>query len=230
MIQEKHAGTLKRPIFGKTAFAMKRYILAALMMLAGLAAAAQTYTVTFGKGQVVLEPMDDKAAKVSLEGSTLMRPFVFDFPDDEEALRQQHSFMLGESLLVCPVTEPGVSRWKVYLPEHEAGWYDFVTGERYDGGQYIEIPVTIESIPVFAKGGSIIPLAAELQHSGELQSITADGKINESQITLKVFPGADAAFVLYEDDGVSCAYENGQYRTVTIRWDERRQKLECLSL
>lgn len=171
-----------------------------------------------------------EAAKVSLEGSTLMRPFVFDFPDDEEALRQQHSFMLGESLLVCPVTEPGVSQWKVYLPEHEAGWYDFATGERYEGGQYIEIPVTIESIPVFAKGGSIIPLAAELQHSGELQSITADGKINESQITLKVFPGADAAFVLYEDDGVSCAYENGQYRTVTIRWDERRQKLECLSL
>ena len=89
------------------------------------------------------------AQKVSDEGYTLMRPLVFDFADDEEALKQDCEFMFGPSLLVSPVTEAGVSTWKTYLPENEDGWTDFRTGQWYRGGQYVETAVDLRSIPVF---------------------------------------------------------------------------------
>jgi len=91
------------------------------------------------------------AEKVSDEGYTLMRPLVFDFPDDEEALKQDCEYMFGPSLLVCPVTEAGVSSWKVYLPENEGGWTGFWNGEKYEGGRYVEVPVDLSGIPVFVR-------------------------------------------------------------------------------
>ena len=91
------------------------------------------------------------AKRVSEEGYTLMRPLVFDFPDDAEALRQDCEYMFGPDYLVCPVTEPGVSSWEVYLPENEAGWEDFRDGTRYAGGQTIVCPVSLEMIPVFKR-------------------------------------------------------------------------------
>ena len=91
----------------------------------------------------------DCARKVSEEGYTMMRPLVFDFPDDERALQQDCEYMFGPEYLVCPVTRPGVTSWEVYLPENEAGWEDFRDGTRYAGGQTVECPVTLEMIPVF---------------------------------------------------------------------------------
>lgn len=91
------------------------------------------------------------ARRVSEEGYTMMRPLVFDFSSDEEALKQKTEYMFGPDYLVCPVTEPGVSRWRVYLPVNEGGWQSFDGNERYDGGQYVEVPVTIEAIPVFRR-------------------------------------------------------------------------------
>ena len=91
------------------------------------------------------------AKKVSNEGYTLMRPLVFDFSDDPEALAQGSEYMFGPKYLVCPVLEAGISTWKVYFPKNAGGWEDFQTGKHYDGGQYAEIPVTIESIPVFIR-------------------------------------------------------------------------------
>ena len=91
------------------------------------------------------------ARKVSEEGYTLMRPLVFDFPDDTEALKQDCEYMFGPSLLVHPVTEAGVTSWKTYLPECEGGWTDFWTGEKYVGGQYVETAVDIRTIPVFVR-------------------------------------------------------------------------------
>lgn len=93
----------------------------------------------------------DCAKRVSNEGYTLMRPLVFDFPDDREALRQDCEYMFGPDYLVCPVTQPGVSKWKVYLPENQAGWEDFRDGTHYDGGQYVCVPVNLEMIPVFKR-------------------------------------------------------------------------------
>lgn len=93
------------------------------------------------------------ARRVAEEGYTLMRALVFDFPTDREALRQQTEFMCGPKYLVCPVTAVGVSTWRVYLPENKGGWDDFYTHQHYDGGQYINVPVSISKIPVFERRG-----------------------------------------------------------------------------
>ena len=99
-----------------------------------------------------LEPyILDCAARVSHEGYTLMRPLVFDFPDDPEALRQDSEFMFGPSYLVHPVTEPAVTTWRTYLPETDGGWRDYWTGEMYAGGQYVETAVDLATIPVFVR-------------------------------------------------------------------------------
>ena len=91
------------------------------------------------------------AERVSKEGYTLMRPLVFDFADDEEALSQECEYMFGPELLVSPVTEPGVTTWKTYLPRQQGGWTDIRTGRHYDGGQYVTTAVDKARIPVFKR-------------------------------------------------------------------------------
>ena len=101
-----------------------------------------------------LLPYIEQCAKaVSAKGYTLMRPLVFDFADDQEALRQRYSYMFGPALLVNPVTEPGVTTWRTYLPKSKDGWTDYRTGRHYDGGQYVTTPVTKAYIPVFIRTG-----------------------------------------------------------------------------
>ena len=91
------------------------------------------------------------ATAVAEEGYTLMRPLVFDFADDPEALQQKYEYMFGPSLLVSPVTEPGVTEWRTYLPKSEGGWQDYRTGQHYDGGQTVTTPVDKTHIPVFVR-------------------------------------------------------------------------------
>ena len=91
------------------------------------------------------------ARRVWEEDYTLMRPLVFDFPDDAEALRQDCEFMFGPEYLVCPVTAPKVTAWRVYLPENEGGWEYLRDGSVYEGGRYAEVPVDLENIPVFKR-------------------------------------------------------------------------------
>ena len=108
------------------------------------------------------------ARKVSEENYTMMRPLVFDFPDDKEALKQQTEYMFGPSLLVCPVTEPGIKTMRVYLPEYEEGWVEFDpypeastsrSTSPIAGGQYITVPVFDFQIPVFVKADHTIKLS-----------------------------------------------------------------------
>ena len=101
----------------------------------------------------LLPYIERQAKAVSEQGSTLMRPLVFDFADDSEALQQKYEYMFGPALLVSPVTEPGVTSWRTYLPRHKGGWYDYRTGQHYDGGQYVTTPVTKAHIPVFLRAG-----------------------------------------------------------------------------
>ena len=143
-------------------------------------------------------------AEVSFKGSTLMRPLVFDFADDSEALSQKHEYMFGRSLLVSPVTEPGVTKWKTYLPKSKGGWYDYHTLQHYDGGQTVTTDVDLSYIPVFVRAGSILPL---------------DGD------RVMVFPGADGSFTLYEDDGTTTGYEQGASSTIYFDWEQQRQRL-----
>ena len=100
-----------------------------------------------------LMPYIKRCAKaVSEEGGTLMRPLVFDFANDAEALKQKYEYMFGPSLLISPVTEPGVTKWTTYLPKNVEGWTDYHTGKHYDGGQYVTTAVTKAYIPVFIRG------------------------------------------------------------------------------
>ncbi len=153
-----------------------------------------------------------EASRVTTEGYTLMRPLIFDFPDDTDALKQDNEYMFGQSLLVCPVTEKGVSQWRVYLPENEGGWYDFRTGKKYGNG-WSEVPVIIEDIPVFAKAGSILPLGPVKQHAAEK---------SDTPLTINVYPGADACFNLFEDDGLSV---DGSSSTIPFTWDDSSRTL-----
>ena len=91
------------------------------------------------------------ARRVAKEGYTLMRPLVFDFADDAEALRQTTEYMFGPRYLVCPVTEVGATNLRVYLPQNPGGWDDFNTAQHFDGGQYVTVPLTLDHIPVFVR-------------------------------------------------------------------------------
>lgn len=157
-----------------------------------------------------------QAAAVTFEGGTIMRPFVMDFPSDRRALEQKHEYMFGPSILVAPVTAPGIGEWNVYLPEHKAGWYDFWTGTKTSGGQTVTTAAPIGRIPLYVQAGSIIPLGTEKQYTSEKA---------DSVIELRVYAGADAAFTLYEDDGVSYEYEQGHRAAIPLRWDDRKNTL-----
>jgi alpha-D-xyloside xylohydrolase len=164
------------------------------------------------------------AADVSRHQGSIMRPLVMDFREDPQALGIADQFLFGPSLLVNPVTSPGATHRSVYLPSRRsddsggagAGWYDFWTGKHLEGGETIDAPAPYESIPIYVKGGSILPTGPELQYTGERAA---------DPLTLWVYTGGDAAFELYEDDGVSYAYEKGAFSTIPIRWDEKAATL-----
>ena len=144
------------------------------------------------------------AAAVCAEGRMMMRPLVFDFADDGEALKQTTEYMFGPAMLVCPVTAPDTGTWRVYLPQTTGGWTEWHTGSHYEGGRYATVPVDGATVPVFVRDGSIIPLAGD---------------------TIALATGADAAFTLYEDDGVSRGYERGECSRITFRWNQQKQQL-----
>ena len=101
-----------------------------------------------------LRPYIEQCAhRIAKEGYTLMRPLVFDFANDPMALQQKYEYMFGPSLLISPVTEPGVSEWKTYLPKSAGGWRDYRTGQYYDGGQTVTTAVSKAHIPVFIRMG-----------------------------------------------------------------------------
>jgi alpha-D-xyloside xylohydrolase len=150
------------------------------------------------------------AAAIANEGSTLMRPLVFDFPADTEALQQKYEYMFGKSLLISPVTESNVTAWNTYLPKHTAGWYDYHTGKHYEGGQTVSTAVDKRQIPVFVRGGSILPLA---------------DKSEDNALSIYIYPGADATFCLYEDDGETNDYEQGACSRIRFQWDEATHRL-----
>ena len=157
-----------------------------------------------------------EVSRVSSEGSTLMRPLVFDFYDDPVALQQKYQFMFGPSILVSPVTDPGVKQWSVYLPVYRAGWIDFWSGKKQEGGTFVNAPVDLNTIPLFVKAGSIIPLDHPKQYVFE--------KTGEPQ-EIRIYPGADAEFTLYEDEGDYYHYEEGLFSTIDLKWDDTKSTL-----
>ncbi|WP_446743426.1 glycoside hydrolase family 31 protein [Silvibacterium acidisoli] len=150
------------------------------------------------------------AARTTFEGYTPMRAFLFDFPNDPRAIAVNDEFMFGPSLLVAPVTEAGAASRYVYLPKG-TDWYDFWTGKRFSGGQTIQRDAPLWVLPLYVRAGTILPLGPEEDYTGENTNGT---------IELRVYPGADASLKLYDDDGTTYRYEQGQYTWTPIRWDD----------
>jgi alpha-D-xyloside xylohydrolase len=156
-----------------------------------------------------------EAWQVTKNGSTLMRPLVMDFNGDTAALNQQFEYMFGQALLVAPVTEPAVNEWNVYLPESVA-WYNFWTGNRFDGGRTISTDAPLNKIPLFVKAGSIIPMGKFIQYAGQ--------KITDT-LELRIYQGANGRFDLYEDQGDTYNYEKGIYSLIKFNWDDAKKTL-----
>lgn len=160
------------------------------------------------------------AWKVSRNGSTMMRPLVMDFNTDPKAVRQGYEYMFGKSMLVAPVTEAGVSNWDVYLP-NESVWYDLWTGKKFNGGQTLKADASGDKIPVFVKGGSIIPIGNVMQYTGQASADTLE---------IRVYRGADGTFDLYEDEGDNYNYENAKFTLIPFKWNESSGSLSIGSL
>jgi alpha-D-xyloside xylohydrolase len=156
-----------------------------------------------------------EAWQITKNGSTIMRPMVMDFRNDPSAINCQYQFMFGKSILVCPIVEPSVSHWKVYLPNSSA-WYNFWTGEKFEGGRTILTDASIDKIPFFIKAGSIIPIGNINQYAGEKLADTLE---------IRIYKGANGSFNLYEDEGDSYNYEKEIYSTINFTWNETDKTL-----
>lgn len=150
------------------------------------------------------------AAEVTHTGGTILRALPFDFADDPQARDRTDQFLFGRSILVSPITTYGARRRSVYLPRG-ADWYDFWTGQHFTGGQQIEAAAPYDQIPLHLRAGSILPIGPEQQYIGEKPADT---------ITLMIYTGADGDFTLYEDDGLTNAYERGEFTTIAMHWND----------
>ena len=155
------------------------------------------------------------AWKVTSEASTIMRALGFDFPEDEKIWSIADEYMFGPAFLVAPVTEAKATSRDVYLPAGTA-WVNFWTGEKMSGGRTVKVAAPVETIPLFVRAGSIVPLGPDLQSAMEKPA---------DPIELRVYPGADGVFTIYEDEGDSYRYEQGAYATIPISWNDKTQSL-----
>jgi len=154
------------------------------------------------------------AWKTTSEGYTMMRPLVMDFRTDAQAQSVGDQFLFGPAFLVNPVTEPSATTRQLYLPD--AKWYDFWTGSVVQGGHMIDAPTSLESIPLYVRAGSIIPLGPDLEYATEKPA---------DPMELRVYRGANGDFTLYEDENDNYNYEKGQYATIPLQWNEATQTL-----
>ncbi len=152
---------------------------------------------------------------VSRNDDIFMRPLVMDFTDDKNTYDLGGEYLFGHSILVAPVTKPAVDEWPVYLPEG-ATWWDFWTNEKKEGGQTVDYRVSKDILPLFIKAGSILPFGPKVQYSTEK---------NWSNLEIRIYPGADGVFTLYEDENDNYNYEKGDYTTITFRWDDTNRRL-----
>jgi alpha-D-xyloside xylohydrolase len=188
------------------------------------------------------------AWQVTSNNDSYMRPLFADFAQDKQVWNIADEFMFGRSILAAPIVNPqyteeaiikedamtgwdrktvsdgspvGVVDWTAtksatkYLPKGTT-WYDFWTGKRYKGGQSVTLETQLNRVPMFVRAGSIVPMGPEMQYVGEK---------SWDQLELRVYPGADGQFVLYEDEGDGYNYEKGAYSTINIKWNERTRTL-----
>ena len=176
-----------------------------------------------------------------------MRPLFSDFANDKKVWNMTDEFMFGRSILAAPIVDPQYTEEKIirtdamtgwdrqsvtgvdgsavdfttsktatkYLPKGTV-WYDFWTNKKYTGGQDVTLETTLDRVPMFVRAGSIVPMGPEMQYVGEK---------SWDNLELRVYPGADGQFTLYEDEGDNYNYEKGAYSTINIKWNERARTL-----
>ena len=188
------------------------------------------------------------AWQVTSNNDSYMRPLFADFAADKTVWDMTDEFMFGHSILAAPIVNPQYTEERIirtnemtgwnrqnatengstgavdftatktatkYLPKG-AQWYDFWTGQRYQGGQNVELQTSLDRVPMFVRAGSILPLGPEMQYVGEK---------SWDNLELRVYPGANGSFVLYEDEGDSYNYEKGTYTTITFDWSDKSRTL-----
>ncbi len=190
------------------------------------------------------------AWQVTSNNESYLRPLFSDFVNDKRVWDIADEFLFGRSILAAPILEPQYTEEQIvredamtgwdkkdvrtdngsatmmvhweqkktatkYLPKG-THWYDFWTNQRFKGGQTVTLQTQLDRVPMFVRAGSILPLAPEVQYVGEKPW---------DNIELRVYPGADATFTLYEDEGDNYNYEHGQYTTITFRWDDKARTL-----
>jgi len=154
------------------------------------------------------------AWKTTNDGYSIMRPLVMDFREDTRAQNIADQFMFGPAFLVSPVVEPGAVSRRVYLPD--ALWYDFWTGKSAPGGRSTETAAPIELLPLSVRAGSIVPLGPDIEYATEKPA---------NPLEVRVYPGANGSFTLYEDENDNYNYERGAHTTIPLSWDEASHTL-----
>jgi alpha-D-xyloside xylohydrolase len=147
-------------------------------------------------------------------GAPFMRALFMDFPNDRQVMGIADQYMFGPAFLVAPVLEQGVTSRRVYLPAG-TDWYDWWTNRRYAGGTWIDAAAPIDRMPLFVRAGSIIPVGTAVQNTGSRQMLTE----------IRVYPGANGTFSIYDDDGVTNTYKAGAGRNAVLRWDDGARRL-----
>ena len=155
-----------------------------------------------------------QAWQVTSNHGTLMRPLVMDWRDDVDAQNIGDEYLFGPAILVSPVTTQGATSRRVYLPK--ATWYDFWSGKKIEGGKYIDADAPLEKLPLFIRAGSIIPMGPTMEWSTQKPA---------DPIELRVYPGADGDFTLYEDENDNYDYAKGQHATIQLHWNDKAKTL-----
>ena len=149
-------------------------------------------------------------------GAPFMRALFMDFPGDPKVFNLGDEYMFGPAFLVAPVTEQGMESREVYLPAG-SDWYNYWTNAKFSGGQTITVAAPIDIIPLFVRAGSIIPLGVDIPNTATAQALKE----------VRVYPGRDAEFALYDDDGITYDYEKGVGKFTRLRWDDKAGQLSA---
>ncbi len=147
---------------------------------------------------------------------TLMRPLFMDWPSDKETLNIDDQYLFGHSIMVAPVTVDATSR-RIYLPEGE--WVDFWTGCCLSGGVSFNCDAPLDKIPLYVRAGSIIPAGPAVQYAGQKPW---------DSLQVRIYPGADGQFSLYEDSGDGYDYETGLRSIIRFQWNDNDSELTIL--
>lgn len=166
------------------------------------------------------------AWKVTDEDYTIMRALLFDFMSDSATYDISDQYMFGPSFLVCPVVRPlyylpdnikmdsSAYLRKVYLPKGTE-WFDFWTGKQFEGGQKVDADASYETMPLFIRAGSVIPMGPFIQYATE----------KSDPVEIRIYPGANGEFTLYEDENDNYDYEKGFYSNIEFKWNDATHTL-----